>query len=224
MADTNGNSTFFSPYPGILQTDRGGDDTSAGFRDVMREVSDGNAKNLKDAADDARHQGMQFAHAQKDRADQDRYLSAAFERASKDRGDDGRWAGDRFAHLEHDVLRAEGRLTDSDRRTELAVEKTSAGTQVAIARESAATNLAIEKTAAATNLAIQVSNAAILLDSQKNAAAAALALEKCCCELKEKIGEDGERTRALVSSIERDALRARLAYFESRVITPVSPV
>jgi hypothetical protein len=233
-------------------------EVSSTARAGVRETSDAAQKILKEQADESRFVGSEFAAAQKDRADQDRYLSAAFERAQKDRTDDARWNGnhgshdhndrhggtrweaDQFSHVQHDILRAEGRLVDSDRRTELAVEKTSAGTQVAIERTAAATNLAvektaaatnlsierigaatnlaIEKTAAATNLAIQVSNAAIMLDASKNAAAAALALEKCCCEIRTAVAAEGTHTRELVSQVDRERLQARLATLEGKLL------
>ncbi len=82
----------------------------------------------------------------------------------------------------------------------------------------------------------------ILLDSQKNAAASALLanqlaataaaqLAECCCELREKIGADGQKTRDLINSITEQNLRDRAqraetaiaAYFTGKV-PPNSPV
>jgi hypothetical protein len=66
-----------------------------------------------------------------------------------------------------------------------------------------------------------------LIDSTKNAAATALAAatntaailaaqERCCCELKERIREDGEKSRDLINSIKQadDARRLQQAYDE----------
>jgi len=82
----------------------------------------------------------------------------------------------------------------------------------------------------------------ILLDSQKNAAAgvllatqlaatAAAQAAECCCELKEKIGDDGQKTRDLINSIQASDLRDRAvrsetalaAYFAAKS-APSSPV
>jgi hypothetical protein len=68
------------------------------------------------------------------------------------------------------------------------------------------------------------------LQAQTNAAAAAAQLAECCCELKEKIGSDGQKTRDLINSITEQNLRDRAAkaeanlaaYFAAKV-APVTP-
>jgi hypothetical protein len=76
---------------------------------------------------------------------------------------------------------------------------------VAVERNGRSAELATEKTAAAGILAIE-----------KTSAAAALALAECCCEMRTAVHEEGEKTRALVSQIDRERLQARLAVLEAR--------
>jgi hypothetical protein len=69
------------------------------------------------------------------------------------------------------------------------------------------------------------------LQAQTIAAAAAAKAAECCCELKEKIGADGQKTRDLINSITEQNLRDRAqrsesalaAYFAAKV-APTSPV
>jgi hypothetical protein len=82
----------------------------------------------------------------------------------------------------------------------------------------------------------------VLLDSQKNAAASALLATQlaavaaaqaaeCCCELKEKIGAEGQKTRDLICATTEQNLRDRAqrsenalaAYFSGKV-PPTAPV
>lgn len=155
---------------------------------------------LKEVAESARHTvdsvSTQALFHSKDRADQDRFIHAAFERLQKEATDNARFTGKEFGEVRHDLARSEARLVDSDRRTELAVEKTAAATALAINVSTAATNLAIERTAAA----------------------AQLALKDCCCEIKMLTVEQSEKTRDLVSQIDRERIQARLAVLESRFI------
>lgn len=89
-----------------------------------------------------------------------------------------------------------------------------------------------EKLAAATDVLVQKTSGESLVDSAKNAAAAMLQAEKiasaaamaaahCCCELKalilaescetrDRIRTDGEKTRDLVSTIERESQAVKL--------------
>ena len=198
-------------------------DSPGEARDTIREVSSGARLNLKETADASRFNLRETADGvqklMKDHADSDRFTGSEFTRNQKDHTDQVRWEGDRFCQLQHEILRAEGRLTDSDRRTELAVEKTSAGTQVAIEKSAAATNLAIEKTAAATNLAIQTAKAEILLEAAKNAAAAAL----CCCELQGKMDANTASILAAMKDSEAANLRQQLTVFQIRAGVLASP-
>ena len=52
--------------------------------------------------------------------------------------------------------------------------------------------------------------AAAQLEAQKNASAIAAQVAACCCELKEKIGADGDATRALINANTITELQARL--------------
>ena len=194
-------------------------DSPGEARDTIREVSSGTARVLKDQADESRFVGSEFSDAAKDRADQDRYRAGHDERLANDRHADTRWQAREFESVKHDVLRAEGRLVDSDRRTELAVEKNTAALNVAIQATAAATNLAIEKTAAATQLEIQKSSAAILLDAAKNAAAAAL----CCCELQGKIDASQAAILAQMNALRTSDLERQLTVFQIRAGTLASP-
>jgi hypothetical protein len=91
--------------------------------------------------------------------------------------------------------------------------------------------LEASKNAAALSVQATLNQYNILLDSQKNAAAAALAAQACCCELKEKIGEEGQKTRDLINAQTVQDLRDRaarsetalVAYF-SRNLVPTVPV
>lgn len=98
------------------------------------------------------------------------------------------------------------------------------GTDIAVEKNGAANQLATEKTAAAIQLSssLAFANTQNLLisgfkdgryDAAVNAAASALAgatntaniqasLASCCCELREKISEDGQKTRDLINSID----------------------
>lgn len=60
------------------------------------------------------------------------------------------------------------------------------------------------KNAAAITLQAEKLGSAAVLQAEKLAAAAALAAAACCCEIKEKIGADGQATRDLINSIDRD--------------------
>lgn len=109
------------------------------------------------------------------------------------------------------------------------------------ATNTAAIQLEAAKNAAASALAQCTNTASILLDSTKNAAASALAAsvntaailaaqEKCCCELKELVRADGDKTRDLVQSIDRERAsrelvdaKAEIFYLKSRVL-PGTPV
>lgn len=87
-----------------------------------------------------------------------------------------------------------------------------------------------DKNWAATNLQAQVNSAASVLLATQIAAQAAKEAAECCCELKEKIGDEGQKTRDLINSIQASDLRDRAtkaesalsAYFAARV-APVVP-
>lgn len=68
---------------------------------------------------------------------------------------------------------------------------------------------------AALGLQAQTIGSASALLAQQNAAAAAAQLAECCCELRESIKADGEKTRDLVSDIEHDRLRDKAQKAES---------
>lgn len=101
--------------------------------------------------------------------------------------------------------------------------------QTTVEKTAAAVNLAVEKTAAAGILEASKNSAAALLDSSKNAAAAALAAatntasilakqEDCCCELKELIREDGQKTRDLINSIQSTNLAVQLSDAKAEIL------
>lgn len=89
------------------------------------------------------------------------------------------------------------------------------------------------KNAAAVEVQAEKLAAASILDATKNAAAAAAQLAACCCEIKEKIGSDGDETRALLNGIALQDQRDRAAKAESMLaayyarnappVTPSSP-
>lgn len=73
-------------------------------------------------------------------------------------------------------------------------------------RQFAELGVQAEKTAAANILAVEKTGAANQLEAAKNSAAILAQIAECCCEIKEKIASDGQHTRDLINSIERDRL------------------
>lgn len=82
----------------------------------------------------------------------------------------------------------------------------------------AATNLAIEKTAAAQVLEATKNAAASTLLAVQNHAAAMAAAAECCCELKELIRADGDKTRDLVTRYNADSLAIQLADAKAKIL------
>lgn len=90
--------------------------------------------------------------------------------------------------------------------------------------------VAAEKHAGDASVQAEKLAAAGILQAEKLASAAALAAQECCCELKELIRADGEKTRDLISANtlqdQRDraakAEQAYMALFTSKV-PPVTP-
>ena len=74
----------------------------------------------------------------------------------------------------------------------------------------------VERVRAELGLQLQTVAAAAELRAQNIASCATAKLAECCCDIKSLIREDGDKTRALVQGIERDALRAELT--ESRIV------
>lgn len=99
------------------------------------------------------------------------------------------------------------------------------------AKNANAISVQADRNWAASNLQAVTFAAAAQLEAQKNAAAAAAQLAECCCELKEKIGDDGLKTRDLLNAITQQELRDRAsrsqaalaAYFSAKV-APTSPI
>jgi hypothetical protein len=87
---------------------------------------------------------------------------------------------------------------------QLTAEKIGAATQIAAERLSTATQLAAERINAASTLAAYQNFAALQLQAAQNHAAAMAASAQCCCDTKELIHLDGQKTRDLVNAIERD--------------------
>lgn len=127
--------------------------------------------------------------------------------AQKDRADDARWQCSAFDSLGKDVERngrsAELATEKTGAATVLVVEKTAAASQLEACKNTAALNLTIEKTAAAAALLAMQNK----MDSDAKAAA-------CCCELKEAIGADGQKTRDLINQMDRERLQARVVALE----------
>lgn len=73
------------------------------------------------------------------------------------------------------------------------------------------TNVNIEKTAAATNLAIERTAAAAALAHCQNAAALQAAIAACCCDVKELIRAEADKTRETVRDIELHRTQTELA-------------
>lgn len=73
------------------------------------------------------------------------------------------------------------------------------------------TNVNIEKTAAATQLAIERTAAAAALAHCQNTAALQAAIAECCCEVKELIRAEADKTRETVRDIELHRTQTELA-------------
>lgn len=123
-------------------------------------------------------------------------INNASDRANQDRYLAGEFRGLGVAAAERNAALNKDRADDA---------RWSASQTADSVAASKAVELAVEKTAAATILAIE-----------KTAAAAALAAAECCCELRTAIAVDGEKTRGLISQIDRERLQARLAVLEAR--------
>ena len=94
-----------------------------------------------------------------------------------------------------------------------------------------ALNIQTVMNASAVALQNQTIASAAQLDRQQIAAAAAAAAAECCCELKEAIGAEGQKTRDLMNATTENNLRDRAArseaalaaYFAAKV-APTSPI
>lgn len=102
--------------------------------------------------------------------------------------------------------------------------------QVQAEKLAAAAVLQAEKLAAASVLQAEKLASAAALQAQQIASTAAAQLAECCCELREKITADGNSTRAVLESNERERLRDRAARAEAtlsayftRAVPPVVP-
>lgn len=113
-------------------------------------------------------------------------------------------------------------LADAAHANEIATEKTGAATQIGIERTSAANQLATERTfnaiqsSMALNYSSLLNNQTVgfkdgLITAFQNQAALSQQLAECCCEIKVKIAEDGEKTRALANQINMAELLAKAA-------------
>lgn len=91
------------------------------------------------------------------------------------------------------------------------------------------TNVSMLKEFEKSNLRVADSTAAIQLEATKNAAASALAaatntaaiqaaMAACCCEIKERIGDDGQKTRDLVNAIQNADLATQLQDAKSAIL------
>lgn len=111
---------------------------------------------------------------------------------------------------------------------QLATNVQGAANNLAIEKTAAATTLIVEKSIAATNLAVQVSSAEGRLLAVQNAGATALAaatnnaavlaaMAACCCEIKERVREDGEATRTVIRDNEMHGLREKLSQAQTAI-------
>jgi hypothetical protein len=95
-------------------------------------------------------------------------------------------------------------LRDAVADTSLAVEKVGAAGQITAEKIGAATQLAAERLGAASTLAAYQNFSALQLQACENHATAMAQAAQCCCDTKELIHLDGQRTRDLINQIERD--------------------
>ncbi len=114
----------------------------------------------------------------------------------------GFWSGERQAsEIESRALLEAAK---NEHLLEKEIRYTSAGLEKQADKYFAANQLQAQTLFNAASVeAAKYANAATL-QAQTNASAAAAQLAACCCELKEKIGEEGQKTRDLMNQIERE--------------------
>lgn len=95
-------------------------------------------------------------------------------------------------------------LRDAIADNAVAIEKIGAAGQITAEKIGAANQLAVEKVGAANTLAMHQLSSNLQLQACNNFAEVLKQVAGCCCEVKELIHEDGQKTRDLVNSIERD--------------------
>lgn len=111
----------------------------------------------------------------------------------------------------------------------VAIEKTSAANQLAtnvgsqavlnlVLQQSNAASVQAEKIAAANQLTTEKIGAAAALLAVQNQAAALAQAAECCCELKELIRADGEKTRDLVAGINAANLATQLVDAKQEIL------
>lgn len=116
-----------------------------------------------------------------------------------------------FRDIMRDVRFEAEHQRDAIHDVEVAVEKIGQAAELATEKTAAAINLAVEKTGAATTLAIEKTGAAQALAAAQNTSEIRRDLASCCCEIKELVREEHNRTRELVNSLELTRVRDDLA-------------
>jgi hypothetical protein len=89
---------------------------------------------------------------------------------------------------------------------------------VNVLQTAAATQVAIERTATANALAIERISGALCLQAANNHASILSKLAECCCEIKQKVDDEGHTTRELINSIEADRLRVENNQLQARLL------
>ena len=176
-----------------------------------RHVGSQGALAAKDRADESRNTGVQFAMAAKDRGDQDRYIAGEFSRTQLEVASVRSSLKDEICEAKERVLenRFEANKDTLTNRFELSKEilESRRLSDLSADRWGHRNELAIEKTAAAQALALEERTSTIRREAAE-----------CCCELKEKISDDGQRTRDLINQIERDRQAVCLADAKAEVL------
>jgi hypothetical protein len=108
-------------------------------------------------------------------------------------------------------------------RAMVEASKNAAAAQLEAAKNFAATQVEASKNAAATALAFCENTDKIMSQAAANAAAISAQLAECCCQLKELIREDGDKTRSLINDLEVQRLRAQLVATQ-RLVPVTIPV
>lgn len=121
-----------------------------------------------------------------------------------------------------------GQLVAASQRETIVALKESLATQYQIEGRM---SVQAEKNTAQLGVQAEKLGAAQILEATKNAAAISKQLAECCCELKELVREDGDKTRALLNANLIQDLRDRaakaetaLVAFYTRNVPPVTPV
>lgn len=219
---------------------------SVSFQNAIQDTKDAEARLHKDAGDKFIQivQDVKDAEARLDRSSGDRFIQTIqdIKDAAKDVALAGAKGVETTKDVEYQLEKSNGhtreRMESGFRHTENEMfkqfeyaQKTAYENQMRNLGQFKDQALLSEKLAAHQELLSERLAAHQALLSERLAAEAAAKAAECCCELKEAVRADGDRTRALINSITEQNLRDRAAkaeaglaaYFAAKV-APTTPV